>query len=641
MRALKWTGIFVLAVVVALALFVAFGLNLLRGPIERAVTEATGRELVIAGDLRALWSWTHPRFRAEDVAYANPEWAREDHLLRAEAIEASISVLPLFYGRIVVPQVHLVRPEVGLEQRPDGRKTWLLDRDQKDRGGSRFYIRALTLDQGRVKYDEPARGISIAAGLTSSAEGMTFSADGKYKGLPLKARGSGGQVLALRDADTPYPLKGEARIGSTDIRADGTFSNIAELAAFDLAIDLRGESMAQLYEVFGIAFPDTSPYTTRGRLVKGEGIVRYEDFAGKVGKSDLAGTFQVDTGGKRPFMKADLRSKVLNLADLGPLVGTTEPRKGGLLPDRPFDTERWDSVDADVGLRAGRLERPEQLPLEDLAARIRMRDKILTLEPLEFGIAGGTLAGSIRLDGSQEPIRAAANLRVRKLELAKLFPTIEQAKQSKGEVSGLIELAGRGNSVARMLGSADGKVGLFVDSGQVSRFLMELATLDLWGIARTKLGGDKPISIRCAIADFAVEDGVLRTNALVFDTAVVNIGGKGRIDLGKEAMDLELDPEPKDRSLASLNSPLYIRGTFQSPEVSPDVGKIVAKGLGALLLGAVAPLLAVVPLIEEGPGKDSNCGKLIAEAAKPSKGSAAAGGSRKRAAKPPAKPAAR
>jgi len=636
-RVLKWAGVTVLALVVALVLLVAFGLNLLRGPISRAVSEATGRELVIAGELRALWSWTHPRLRAERVSYANPGWAKAEHLLRAQAIEASISLLPLFYGRIVVPEVHLERPEVFLEQRPDGRKTWRLDRDQKDRGGSRFYIGALTLDQGRVNYDDPARRISVAADLTSKPQGMTFSAEGRYKGLPLKAKGAGGQVLALRDAATPYPLQGEARIGSTDIKVDGTFTGIAELAAFDLAIDLRGESMVQLYEVFGIAFPDTSPYTTRGRLIKGDGRVRYEDFAGKVGKSDLAGSFQVDTGGERPFMKAELRSKLLHFADLGPLVGTTEPRKGGLLPDRPFDAARWGSVDADVGLRAGRIERPAQLPLEDLAARIRMRDKVLELEPLEFGIAGGTLAGSIRLDGSKAPIRAAANLRVRKLELAKLFPTIEQAKQSKGEVSGLIELAGRGNSVARMLGSADGKVGLFVDSGEVSRLLMQLATLDLWGIARTKLAGDKPIEIRCAIADFAVKDGVLQANALVFDTAVVNIGGSGRINLQNETMDLELDPEPKDRSLASLNSPLYIRGTFGAPEVSPDAGKIAAKGLGALLLGAVNPLLAVVPLIEEGPGKDSNCGKLIAEAASSSRSSAAAGGTRKPAAKAPAR----
>jgi hypothetical protein len=42
---------------------------------------------------------------------------------------------------------------------------------------------------------------------------------------------------------------------------------------------------------------------------------------------------------------------------------------------------------------------------------------------------------------------------------------------------------------------------------------------------------------------------------------------------------------------------------------------MAAKGIGAIVMGALNPLLALVPLINEGPGKDSNCAKLIAEVA--------------------------
>src|SRR5688500_17934611 len=140
-RALKWIGGGVLILIVALALFVAFGLHLLRGPIEGAVTKATGRQLRIEGDLKAMWSWVHPRFRAENVSFANPDWASEQHLLRAEAIEGSISLLPLLAGRVVIPDLHLDKPEIALELTEDGRKNWLLDQDQKDEGGSRIHIR--------------------------------------------------------------------------------------------------------------------------------------------------------------------------------------------------------------------------------------------------------------------------------------------------------------------------------------------------------------------------------------------------------------------------------------------------------------------------------------------------------------------
>jgi uncharacterized protein involved in outer membrane biogenesis len=98
-------------------------------------------------------------------------------------------------------------------------------------------------------------------------------------------------------------------------------------------------------------------------------------------------------------------------------------------------------------------------------------------------------------------------------------------------------------------------------------------------------------------------------------------------------MNLRLSPKPKDSSIASLNSPLFVQGTFSDPKVSPDVGKLAAKGVGAVVLGIINPLLAVLPLFKEGKGEDSNCGKLIAEATSSDR-SAASGSTAKR---PPSK----
>jgi AsmA protein len=221
-------------------------------------------------------------------------------------------------------------------------------------------------------------------------------------------------------------------------------------------------------------------------------------------------------------------------------------------------------------------------------------------------------------------------MRVESLQLGQLFPTLKQNKGSVGDLGGLIELTGSGNSVGRMLGSADGKIGVFMDGGRISRFMMELAALDLWDVAALKLkGGDEQVEIRCAIADFAVKGGLMRTNAFVFDTSVVLVEGGGVVNLKNEQMDLRLSPKPKDSSIASLNSPLFVQGTFSDPKVSPDVGKLAAKGAGAIVLGIINPLLAVLPLFKEGKGEDSNCGKLIAEATSSGR-SAASGATGKR-----------
>jgi uncharacterized protein involved in outer membrane biogenesis len=273
---------------------------------------------------------------------------------------------------------------------------------------------------------------------------------------------------------------------------------------------------------------------------------------------------------------------------------------------------------------------------------------VLSLEPLDFGFAGGRLAGPVRMDGNNEPMNSSITMRVDKLQLAKLFPTVKEAQASLGNLGGAIDLKGKGSSVKEMLGTSNGKIALYMDGGRISRTLMEMVALDLWDIARLKLSGDQTtVEIRCAIADLDVKDGIANINALIIDTGVVNVQAGGWVNLKTEEMNLRIEPEPKDKSIASLNSPLHVRGTFSKPSVSPDA-KMVARGIGAIVMGVLNPLLAVIPLINEGPGKDSPCGQLIAEALTNTKAaaegrSAAAGASGKGSAprpqpKPEAKP---
>ena len=103
--------------------------------------------------------------------------------------------------------------------------------------------------------------------------------------------------------------------------------------------------------------PQTKPYAIAGRIVRSEKILSYKNFSGHFGQSDLAGTLQVNLAGPRPFLKGELTSRRLTLADLQPLIGATEKTratgstpvpKAKVLPDIPFKAERWKTVDADV-----------------------------------------------------------------------------------------------------------------------------------------------------------------------------------------------------------------------------------------------------------------------------------------------------
>lgn len=638
-RSLKRIAGVFLAFIVLVVLFIAvFGWNWLRGPIERMTTEKTGRVLAINGELKVKFGWPLPRIHAGAVTFANPGWAREKQMVAADAVEIAIDMQQLLRQNIVLPEVRLERPVVFLEQGTDGRKNWLLDLNQQDEG-ARIRIDRLTLDAGRLGYDDAGQKTSIRSELSTSntqpaGAAVAFTAQGLYKGLPLKARGNGGPVLGLRDESTPYPLKVDATVGRTDMKADGTITSLSKFSAVDMRVALRGDSLEQLFPLLGIAFPETPAYATEGHLLHSGNVWRYEKFSGRIGDSDIAGTLEVDTDGKRPAMKADLVSRLLDIADLGPLIGARPgsvqaakqaapppsqtdapiPAQARVLPDMPFETDRWNSVDAEVTLKAGTIRRAKELPLEDFVTHLSLRDSVLTLDPLNVGVAGGHLNAVISLDGRKDPIQARARVRARKLLIAKLFPTVDLSKTGIGQVDGEFDLAGSGNSVGRMLASSNGKLALVVAGGEISKMMMETVGLHVWEMLQLKITGDRLVKLRCGVADFDVKQGTMHADALIFDTEITTIVGTGSIDLRQEKLDLTLNQKTKRTSPVALRSPIYVRGSFARPDVQVDKRRVASRALGAIALGTVNPLLALVPLIDAGPGRDSDCGQLVLDA---------------------------
>jgi len=660
----KWIAGVVLAPLVLLVLLIAlFDWNWLRGPIERKALEKTGRALAINGDLTVHWGWPVPHLRAGAVTFANPPWAKEKQMLSAEAVDIAVNLPQLFRRNLVLPEVRLERPVVFLEQASGGRKNWLLDVNQKDEN-ARILIERLRLDQGKLGYDDAAAKTSVRAELSTPSQapagaavpGLVFSVQGHYLGQPLKAHGSSGPVLGLRDETTPYPISIEGNIGQTGVRAQGTITSLLKFTAMDVQLALNGANLAQLYPLLGIAFPDTHAYTTHGHLIHAGKSWRYEKFSGKVGASDIAGDLRVETGGKRTALQATLVSQLLDLDDLGPMIGArtgsvvqAKAAAGGaaanaaappagatvsavtptpavapvaavanprvrVLPDLPFDAARWNSVDAEVQLSAKTIRRASELPLENLVTHLSLRDSVLKLDPLDFGMAGGHLQSTISLDGNAHPIQAHAQIRARKMLLAKLFPTFKLGQNSIGQVNGEFNLDGRGNSVGQMLASSNGKVGLVIAGGEISKLMMEEVGLHIWEILEIKVTKDKLVKLRCGVAEFDVKGGIMRADALVFDTEVTTIFGTGNIDLGQEKLDLTLRQKTKNTSPLALRSPIHVRGSFVRPDVSVDKGPIVARTVGAVALAIVNPLLVLIPLIDAGPGKDSDCGQLVRDA---------------------------
>jgi len=82
-----------------------------------------------------------------------------------------------------------------------------------------------------------------------------------------------------------------------------------------------------------------------------------------------------------------------------------------------------------------------------------------------------------------------------------LFPTVNLNRNSIGQVNGQFDLTGKGDSVGSLLASSNGKLGLVVAGGEVSKLMMEKIGLHLWEILSLNLTGDRLVKLRCAVAD--------------------------------------------------------------------------------------------------------------------------------------------
>ena len=95
------------------------------------------------------------------------------------------------------------------------------------------------------------------------------------------------------------------------------------------------------------------------------------------------------------------------------------------------------------------------------------------------------------------------------------------------------------------------------------------------------------------------------------------INGNGVISLANETLDITLNPQPKDRSILSLRSPLKISGSFAAPTAGPDKAALAGRAGLAVVLGLINPLLALAATVETGPGQDADCRQALAIAADP------------------------
>ena len=635
-RFLAWTaGVLLVLVVVAIGtVYFYVTSDDFRGRIESHASALSGRKTTIA-DISVDWGFT-PHVHLSGVQFANAEWAKEPHMLKAEQVDFEIRLWPLLKGDLVLPSLVLRKPEIVVEKGDKDRLNWELgeapaaaaaakEAVEPDNRFETPLIGRLEVTEGKLTYRDPKRKLELD-GTVSTATGQAgeqpqaeLQLKGKLEGQPLALRFVGGSIVMLRDTEQPYPLDLDVTFGATKLKAKGTVMDPFQWTGADVQLSLSGHDLADIYPLLGIPGPPTPPYNISGKLHRESGVWKFVQSKWHVGDSDLVGDVLVDTRRKPGHLTAKLVSQKLVFADLAPLVGAPPDKPGGkvspqqrqtqkqleatgdLFPNVPLKVEKLRAMNMDVTLDAKRVLAPAYLPVQALSFRVVVQDGVATAKPLTLILLGdgqnagagpggaGKIAGELVVDAKTDTPKVRTSLVLSDIELRNFFRESRYFDATYGKVQGRVVLAGTGRSLAQVMGTADGYFAAALGGGSVSSLMVSLAGLQIFDALILYVTGDNRIPIKCAMGRLNFNHGTVTFDRTLLDTQKSVLRVQGQASLITQAVKAEIDADAKQFDLLDLHGAVIVQGKLRQPQIS---------------LGRVFPI--PTPVI--GTAKDVPCG---------------------------------
>ena len=633
-KPVRWVGGALLAIVLAVVLFLIFAnWNMLRGPIGRYASGVTGRNITLSGDLKVHpWSWS-PEADIGGLKIGNPGHA-PGLMADIPNVRVKVKLLPLLVGHWNLPLLDLQKPTFWLFVDKNGQGNW---RSGPTQGQPTKLppIEHFIIDAGKLGFVDLPKGLRISGTLQSSesatAAGGGFFAlvgRGTENRYPFMLNVRGDPLLNLKP-DHPYGFSADVTAADTHVVAKGALSKPFDFGQIKADLTVSGGDFANLYDLTGLALPNTPPYRLSGDLVRNGTSYTFTHVHGRVGSSDLAGDFKVARVDDRPNLKADLHSHLLNIYDLGSLVGAPKPgtgtplekaqaaqrkAQGRLLPDTTLNVGRIRTTDATLHYTADQVV-AGAVPLKAVLLDLKLDHGVLTLSPLNFSLPQGVVTSKIRIDARTDSPKDDVDVRVTNAHLEELFKG-QASPPLEGVVEARAQLHGVGDSVHKAASTADGAVAIAVPSGKIRKLFAEGLGIDAANALSLYLSKDQSdAGVRCAIADFSASNGVLTARNVVLDTDRVQAHGKGDINLGDETLNLSLSGEPKKFRIGRIMAPITLTGQLRSPKIGVNAGKAAGQAAAAVGLGVVlGPVAAILPFIDPGLAKNADCASLLTQA---------------------------
>jgi AsmA protein len=524
-------GVVILALAAAVIFALSFDANRYKPEIERLAKERTGRTLKLQGNLQVA---VFPSLGAKVAGLTLSERGRDQEFLALESAHASIALLPLLHGQVVVDGIRISGLKVHVVKQKDGRFNFsdLLEAKPaaapatskapsepgKDQGKVGFDIGSVQVERSSLSYRDLASGQELAlSDLKLSTGRIAERAEGKLT-LHVSAKGRSPDLDVKLDIGSDYRFDLAAKSYSV-AKLDAKLSGV--VAGTNLEIPVSGSLRADLEKQTANAelsskFDDT-------RLQAKLGLTKFTPAA-----------YVFDLNADRLNLDRYFPPEKKASAAPAPAAGKPAPEKQA---DTPVDLSALKDLNAHGRMQLGALQ-VRGLKLANLKAEVRAGNGRLDVAPHAASLYEGSVAGALTL---QADGRVALKETLTGVAIGPLLRDVAQQDRLEGRGNLALDVAAAGKSVNAMKRSLAGTAKLNLRDGAIKG-------IDIAAVLRKAKSALGQQSAQAAstpektdfsefAASFTIKNGVAHNEDLDVRAPLFRLTGRGDIDIGNSSID--------------------------------------------------------------------------------------------------------
>jgi len=652
--------LFIALIVAGVAILMTVDFNEFKPQIQAEAKKATGRDLVIEGDLKLNIFTLSPGLAVNGVRFQNAKWGSRPDMAKIERFEAVVSIMPLLSGSVEVQRVILEGADILIEKNKAGKGNYEFElkgkpgtkaakkapakpAEGKSGGDLNLVVQAVTIRNAKLVYKDynaPKPVVLSVDNFTVKGKGksdpLEIALKGAFGKAGFKADGKLGSPAELLKPTKPWPIDLTMEAGGATIKVKGTIANPQKASGINITLNVDGNSLADMSEIAQAPVPPLGPYSVAAKIA-GD-VAKSISLTGikvKVGSSNLEGKLNVVLPGKLR-VAGGFRSDKLDLADfVKPASGGATPAStdsgsasGGagaskgqyVIPDTPLPVAGLKAADADLEFDIKQLI-AAPTTVENIKVTLRLNNGDLKVMPVKMSLAGGTIDAGLRLNASRSVPSLSTTLSVRKMSLSQLAAQIGQKDIMDGEINISSNLAGNGTSPRQIASGLNGTFEFIMGKGKIKTETMEAMMGGLMTQLTKVIAGSKPAYtvVNCGVKKLEIKNGLSTSKAMEFDADWIALVGGGTVNLKNEKIDYGVNPDIKLGG-RSTKAPIKINGTLAKPGYTIDALALAGDVAGKVLKGAGGGLLGLVGAGgsgSAGPVSEGSCVKVAKSAAKP------------------------